>query len=147
MSYPIKNLSARRRKILLGFCFGFGFSLIMVFLNSLSSQLIMLDDYRVIILLLFILGWFIWTYYLIRTIQQQQKIKQDQRLNTALNDEYIQHIRLKSFNIAFWIVLISQGFLYVINMFYGLSAELIILTNIFIAVLAACISFLVLDRE
>lgn len=143
----IEKLSIRRRKMLMGFSFGFGFSLIAFFLNSVSSKSVGFSNFEIIILLFAILGWIFWSYYLIRIMYYNKKIKQDPQLSASLNDEYIQYLRLKSFNIAFWIVLILQGFLYVINMFYSLSVEMVIIVNIFVAVLTAAISFIILDRE
>jgi hypothetical protein len=143
----VENLTIRRRKMLIGFSFGFSFSLIAVFISSISSTSIVFSNYRSLFLILALFGWIFWFYNLIRILNYQRKIKKDPKLSETLNDEYIQLLRLKSFNIAFWIILVSQGFIYITNMFYKLSVELVILLNIFIAVLAAILSFIILDRE
>jgi hypothetical protein len=143
----VENLTIRRRKMLIGFSFGFSFSLIGVFLSRISSTSIVLSNYRPIFLLSALFGWIFWLYNLVRILNYQKKIKKDPKLSETLNDEYIQLLRLKSFNIAFWIILISQGFIYITNMFYKLSVEFVILLNILIAVLAVILSFIILDRE
>ena len=143
----IKNLSIRRRRMLLGFSFGFGFSFIAVFLNILSLSLSDLTRLQILFFIIGFLGWLVWIYYLIRILNLQQSIKSDPEQAAALNDEYIESIRRQSICIAFWVLLVSQGILFLVNMFYPLSAQVVIMVNVFIAAMAVVISFMLLDRE
>ena len=53
-------------------------------------------------------------FFLLRLFHLGRKLKKHPGLDMALNDEYIQHLRLKSYRVAYWVinvVIISLFFL------------------------------------
>lgn len=67
-------------------------------------------------------------------------------LNKTLNDERIQHTRLKSFAVGFWVVVMLQAPLFYLAPLVGMTVQGVILTNIFFGVTSALLAFLIFER-
>lgn len=86
-------------------------------------------------------------FFLLRALQFGRKLKQHPELATAINDEYIQHTRLKSYRITFWILcVIVISLLFLKDMFF-LSTESVLLIILFSLIFIPAIILLILNRE
>jgi sulfite exporter TauE/SafE len=142
-----ESLNQNRKKMLIGFTFGFGIWWGARTLVSLFPELGNSPNLSVFAALIGLAGWGYMAIYQIRIIKMSKKIKQNPAFNQALNDELYEHIRLKSLKSAFIILLVAQFFLLPVNMFYGLSAESVININIFTGVISPVVSFIFFDSE
>ena len=82
-----------------------------------------------------------------RMVKIGRRLKKDPELAMALNDEYVQHISLKSFRSAFFVLLIAQAVLLIVNLIYSIPSKTVIQISILIGALSPFISFLILDHE
>lgn len=85
-------------------------------------------------------------FFLLRLFHLGRKLKKHPGLDMALNDEYIQHLRLKSYRVAYWainVVIISLLFLKDV---FSLSDYSVILIILMTAIFSPGIFFLIPDR-
>lgn len=86
-------------------------------------------------------------YFLLRSLQFGRKLKKHPGLDMALNDEYVQHTRQKSYQITYWIVcVIIISLLFLKDMFF-LSTESVLLIILFSLIFIPAIILLILNRE
>jgi hypothetical protein len=85
-------------------------------------------------------------FFLLRALQFGRKLKQHPDLTMALNDEYIQHIRLKSYRITYWVVCLIIVSLLFLKDVFSLSADSVILIIFLAAIFTPHIILLILDR-
>lgn len=85
-------------------------------------------------------------YFLLRELQFGRKLKQHPGLDMALNDEYVQHIRLKSYRITYWIVCVIIISLLFLKDVFSLSTESVLLIILFSLIFIPAIILLILNR-
>ncbi|MBB3071611.1 hypothetical protein FHS14_004620 [Paenibacillus baekrokdamisoli] len=93
------------------------------------------------------IGGLVWAYYLFRIVQFSRLLRKKRELANSLNDEYIQVIRFKSFTIGFWVLMGFIAFLMAINGFIDLNVSFVLLSSIFVGVIAILISYLVIEKD
>lgn len=147
MDNATERLNHSRKKMLIGTTIGYGFwwasrTIISLFPAFKGGSIL-----NITLLAIGLIGWGYWVFNLSRMMKITKELKQNPKLSQALNDEFYTHIRQKSFTSAFWILLIAQIVLFLINIFYPLSSEGILNINIFIIVMSPLISFIIFDRE
>ena len=92
-------------------------------------------------------GWLCWSYYLVRMLMLGRKLRAEPALAAALNDEFIQHGRLRAFATAFWVVMAGQAVAAGFGAFLRLDGALVANITILIGVSAAIGAFLLYTRE
>lgn len=147
MLNKIESLNNSRRKMLLGMIIGFGIWQGSYILNSIIPEIKKSPILIISIVIIGLIGWALFFFQLIRMMKLISEIKKDPKLYKALNDEFYRHIRLKAFRAGFFIVLISQILLFLINKQLSLSAESAIQINIFLCAISPTVAFLIYDRE
>jgi hypothetical protein len=140
-------LDKSRRKMLIGFAAGFGIWRGSYILKHLIPPLPVFHAVFAYLLIISFIGWAMWFYYLIKIIKLSRIIKKNPALNNTLNNEYIQHIRLKAFSVSFVLMLLIQPVLLFTSFFISITVPIIIDINISIAVLSVIIAYLIFDRE
>jgi hypothetical protein len=86
-------------------------------------------------------------FFLLRAFQFGRKIKQNPELAIAMNDEYIQHIRLKSYRTTYWVVSVIIVSLLFLKDVLSLSTESVLLIILFALFFTPAIILLIMDRE
>ncbi len=94
-----------------------------------------------------LLGWAYWLVQLIGLIKAQKELKKNEEIGLALNDEFYTHIRHESFKNSFFVLLIIQAFLLIVNLFVPVNADAILKINILIGVIAPLVSFIILEDK
>ncbi|SCW47259.1 hypothetical protein SAMN04487970_1008154 [Paenibacillus tianmuensis] len=94
-----------------------------------------------------IIGWFIWTYFLIRIVQFSRLLRKKRKLASTLIDEYIQVIRVKSFAIGFWVLLGVIVLLVTLSLYVDLKVRFVLFTLIFAGVIAPLVSYLIFEKD
>jgi len=85
-------------------------------------------------------------FFLLRAFQFERKIKQNPELAIAMNDEYIQHIRLKSYRTTYWVVSVIIVSLLFLKDVFSLSTESVLLIILFALFFTPAIILLIIDR-
>ena len=148
MQSKVEVYSKSRRSTFIGFTIGFGFwwgtkTIISIF-PVLSEMTILYN----ILHALGALGSVYWIVNLIRMIKLRKEIKKDKVLCQTLNDEYFQHIRLKSFYRSYFVMLILIAAITFANEFVmKLSGESIINLFLLAGAILPNIFILILDNE
>jgi len=93
-----------------------------------------------------LIGGIVWAYYLFQVVRFVMILRKNPDLNKTLNDERIQHTRLKSFAVGFWVVVMLQAPLFYLAPLVGMTVQGVILTNIFFGVTSALLAFLIFER-
>jgi hypothetical protein len=139
----IEQLSVSRRRMLIGFLIGYGSS----HGASIAAAYLMDPDYgtRISRLLGGVLsfcslgGFAVFAIYLCRLILLRRKVSRDPALDSALNDELVNHNRLKAYRFAFLALICAQltmifgGYLYPPLLRYGVHSSLYVALISFIS--------------
>ena len=147
MNNKIEIYNLNRRKMVIGSIIGFGIwqgtrTFISLFPNVESAKSI-----HHTIIFIGLIGWGYWSFYLFKMLKVSRELKQNPVLAEALNDEFYQYIRTKSFAFAFWIVMIIQCVIFFVNMFHPLAVDAIFNLNILTGVLSSLLAFIIFDGE
>ena len=146
MGNQTERLNRIRETMLTGFVIGFGLWWGAQTLNTFF-ELKAVKIVYISVILVGLVGWAIWSMSLYRMMRFRKALKQNPQAAEALNDELNASIRLKSFAIAFWGLLILQAVLIPLNMACSISTESILYLNILIGVITPSISSMILGRE
>lgn len=139
------QLEIRRRRVLMGCLIGFiVMQLPYLYHYFTSDSGTELSGWSVPISLV---GWLIWSYYLIRNVSFTRLLQKKRELAKSLNDEYIQNIRTRSFAIGFWVVLGVVTILLVLSTFIDLNVRFVLFSLIFTAVVASLGSYLIIEKD
>ena len=133
MNNKTEILNRSRRKMLIGVVIGFGFWQGSHTIKSFFPDLLTLSSMSNILRFIEffgLLGWIYFSFNSYRMVKMIIELKRNPTLNQTLNDEFYKHIRIKAFKTAFFVVLITQVFLLLLNLFYEISAWSIINLNI-----------------
>lgn len=134
--------------MLLGSVIGFGLWWGVQTVFSFFPDMWHLKSITLPFLLAGLIGWLVWTWYLIQMLKIMKALKKDPQMAEALNDEFYKAIQQKSFSIGCYVLLLLQAFLMLVHVgLYPLSALSVLSINILIGVLTPLITFLILDRE
>ena len=140
-------LNLNRKKMLIGCIIGFSVWQGSRTIISLIPGVENVKSILLSIIMIGLIGWGYWAFYLFKMLKIMRELKQNPLLAESLNDEFYKHIRLKSFTIGFWILLITQSLLFFINMTYALPFEAVFNINILAGVLSPLIAFILYDHE
>lgn len=89
-----------------------------------------------------ILGWALWFVSLFMILSLRRKINSSRQMSAILNDELILSNRLKAWRFAFGSVMVMNGCLIAINLFWPVSGIFAAESSIFAGVVATIGSFL-----
>lgn len=138
------SLDRSRRQALLGFVIGY----------STWQVTILLDQFfhfaaglRLAVLGLGFAGWGYWVIQLLRVRRIRKMLRQQPQLVNALNDEYVQQKRLKTWAVAVCAVLICQAGIIFVNWLAPFDAGIGAQITILVAVTSSTGAFLYFDRE
>lgn len=137
----------KRRKRLIRFTVGYGIWWGMFTLTSIVPSVQHLYILNIITLGIELLGWAYWSAQLIGLIRAQKELKENVEIGLALNDEFYSYIRHKSFKFSFFVLLIVQALLLIINMFVPVIADVVLKINILIGVIVPLVSFIILEDK
>ena len=85
-------------------------------------------------------------FFLLRSFHLGRQFKKHPGLDLALNDEYIQHIRLKSYRVAYWAINVVIISLLFFKDVFALSDDSTILIILMTAIFSPAIFFLIPER-
>lgn len=146
MSSKVEIYNQKRRKALkrqtIGFALWWGF----ITLMSIYPEIKQFRAIYISLLIASLLGCVFWIVHLFRMQKTIKHMKKDPELAEALNDEFYQHIRLKSFTYTFWVVIVAQVLFILANTFYAVSAESVLYVNILIGVISPVVFFLLFEN-
>lgn len=109
--------------------------------NVLTNKIFVL-----VIIAIGLTSWIFWVINLYRFITLGIVVNNDPVLKSALNDELMQHNRLRAFTIGYWVTTIVIGVLLIFALFTNISAQLVCEIALYIAVLSGLISSLIYNR-
>ncbi|GAA0351421.1 hypothetical protein [Bacillus horti] len=145
MISEITLLERKRTRGLIGSLLGYMVWLLPVLANSLNDgRLWQLTGWGAVISGL---GGLVWTFYLIRMVQLSLAVRKKRKLVNALNNEYYQLIRLKSFMVGFWVLIGVSTILLGLSQWIQLNIEFVLLTFLFTGVVTTLISYLIFEKE
>ncbi|MGD0590476.1 MAG: hypothetical protein ABSA44_06710 [Bacteroidota bacterium] len=102
---------------------------------------------KIIVIILVLVTWFIWTIYLVKFMRLGKMLKHNDEVNDALNNELIQHYRLKSSFVGLVVTMISIGVLLGITSFVQIPGKLVCEILLYVIVSAPLIAFLMYNRN
>lgn len=132
--------------MLSGFLIGFTFWQIPMLLSYIWPNNETVELVGAILSPIALIGGIVWAYYLFQVVRFVMILRKNPDLNKTLNDERIQHTRLKSFAVGFWVVVMLQAPLFYLAPLVGMTVQGVILTNIFFGVTSALLAFLIFER-
>ncbi|REK59797.1 MAG: hypothetical protein C6W55_00705 [Thermobacillus sp.] len=135
-----------RIRMLSGFLIGFTFWQIPMLLSYIWPNNETVELVGAILSPIALIGGIVWAYYLFQVVRFVMILRKNPDLNKTLNDERIQHTRLKSFAVGFWVVVMLQAPLFYLAPLVGMTVQGVILTNIFFGVTSALLAFLIFER-
>jgi hypothetical protein len=92
-------------------------------------------------------AWVIWTVNLLRILKLTRELRLDRKLNEALNDELHQLNMHKSFQIGYWVVIITAAVFICIAEFVEIKALLVTQVIVYLGALSVMISGLIYNRS
>jgi hypothetical protein len=93
------------------------------------------------------IGWILFTINLVKTVRLGRKVKSDNKLKEALNNEMHQLYSYKSFFWGFCIVIVTIGIFLVISSFYPISALIVCELTLFFGILSSFVAWLVYNKD
>ena len=147
MTNQTELYNQKRRKRLIRFTFGYGIWWGMITLTSIVPSIQHFNVLHMAIVVIELLGWAYWLVQLITLLRVQKELKENTEIGLALNDEFYTHIRHKSFKNSFFVLLIVQAFLLIVNLFIPVTADAILKINILIGVITPLVSFIILEDK
>ncbi len=94
-----------------------------------------------------VIGGIVWAYYLVKIVLLSFRMQKKPPLAISLNNEYYRMIRLKSFTIGFWAILVSVGILFTLSLYVALNIPLVLHLLLVVGVISPLASYLVLDKD
>jgi hypothetical protein len=91
-------------------------------------------------------AWLIWTVNLLRILKLTRELRLNRKLNEALNDELHQLNMHKSYQIGFWVVIITAAVFLCIAEFVEIKALLVTQIIVYCGTLSVLISGLIYNR-
>jgi len=145
MSTKTEVYNKNRRRTLINLAAGFAVWWGTITLTSIFPDIRELTWLHMSLITLGLIGCVYWLIHLIRMQKVTKELKENPELSMALNDEFYQHIRFKSFTFAFFIMLLLQALLIIVNVFVSLSSASVLNINILAGVVTPIVTFLVLE--
>jgi|GEM_PF-3452507 len=142
-----EHYNKNRRRTLIGFTVSFAIWWGTITLTSIFPSIKEIAWLYLSLTVIGIAGWIYWTIQLLKIERVKKDMKKDPELCVALNDEFYQHLRLKSFTYAFFVMTLLQAILLLINTFATMTAESILKINLLVVVLAPLITFILLEND
>jgi len=102
---------------------------------------------KIAVIILALATWIIWTIYLIKFIRLGKMLKHNDEVNDALNNELIQHYRLKSAFVGLVATMISIGVLLGITSFVQIPGKLVCEILLYVIVSSPLIAFLMYNKN
>jgi len=99
-----------------------------------------------LVVLLGLVGWFMFVINLLRLFKLNKQLGNNQKLKNALADELALHHKDQAFTIGFWALIISVAVFLIVTLFFSIPSLLICQLLLFIGVLSPSITFLILNR-
>lgn len=146
MSNKIEIYNQTRRKTLKRQTIGFAVWWGVITLMSMFPEIKQSRGIFIPLLIISLLGCAFWMVHLFRMQRTIKQMKKDPEIVEALNDEFYQHIRLKSFTYTFWVVILVQVLFIIANTFYPVSVESVLYMNILIGVITPVVLFLLFEN-
>lgn len=147
MPNKTEHYNKNRRRTLIGFAASFGVWWGTITLTSIFPSIKQITWLYIALPVIGIAAWLYWSIQLLKMQRVRKDMEKNPELCIALNDEFYQHLRLKSFTYAFFVVTLLQAFLLLASTFTVLEAGCVLKINILVVVLAPLISFILLDNE
>ena len=95
-----------------------------------------------------LVGWAFWGFYLFRILRWTRRVRADDSLAAALNDERVKLARIKASALAFHAVMETQAILLIASVISGsIPAAMVAQVSILVGIVAAMGGFLAYERE
>ncbi len=101
----------------------------------------------ILIILIGLFGWIIFSVNLIRFRKLGKIVNSDGNLKNALNDELITHNRNKSFSIGYWTYTVLTGIFLVLSVFTDISALVVCKITLYVGTLSILVSSLIYNKN
>jgi ABC-type spermidine/putrescine transport system permease subunit I len=102
---------------------------------------------RIIGIVLVLITWLIWTAYLLKLMRLGKILKNNEVVNNAINNELIEHYKLKSSFVGLVVTLISITVLLGISSFVQIQGKLVCEILLYVIVSSPLIAFLLYNKN
>jgi sterol desaturase/sphingolipid hydroxylase (fatty acid hydroxylase superfamily) len=145
MVFQKEKMEYYRTRMLCGFLIGFVFWQIPMLLTSLWSNATV-KLIAAFVSPISVIGGVVWMYYLVQVVRFGFMLRKHPEMGKKFNDERIQQTRLKSFTAGFWVLVVLQPILMYLAPATDMTAEGVVMVNIFFAVTSVLVAVLILER-
>jgi hypothetical protein len=102
---------------------------------------------KIISIILILITWIIWTIYLVKLIKFGKKLKHDGEVNNAINNELIQHYKLKSSFVGLISAIVATGIIIGIASFKNIPGKLVCEILLYVTISSSAIAFLIYNKN
>ncbi|MDR0269652.1 hypothetical protein [Paenibacillus sp.] len=143
----ISRLESKRKRFLVGFIIGFMIWQVPYLVSYFTSGKNHMSLSGIWMTCVSMAGSAIWAYYLIRMLIWSRSLRNNREMAKALNDEYMQLIRTRSYAAGFWVVMALIAVLFVISIWVPLATSFVLHTALFMGVVSSMLAYMRFEKE